>query len=169
MAAQTRLFFYTVALGAATGVIYDLLRLFRRRVRHPFILVNIEDGFYWVLVSVLMFYFMLNRNFGEIRLFSVIGFFTGMTLYFLTVSRLVLPMLGALTDLINKLLFFTVKMLVYPMVAAVRILKIPVYAFLKLKDQKTADAKKVLQKVKGYATIRKRKLLSDLKARFTKV
>jgi spore cortex biosynthesis protein YabQ len=72
MSGQAWLFLSTVLAGAVIGLFFDVFRILRRTV--PFlakpVAVQFEDLFFWLLVTGATFYFMLNQNFGEIRLFS---------------------------------------------------------------------------------------------------
>ena len=100
MSGQAWLFLHTVGLGVAIGVFYDLFRIFRRTMPHFSLIVQLEDLFFWVAVTGVMFYFMLSRNFGEIRPFSILGAGCGIAIYFATVSKYVV---GASVAVINYL------------------------------------------------------------------
>lgn len=108
--AQALLFASTVAVGAMLGLLYDMLRILRKAIPHKSFFVQIEDLLYWLTVIFVMFFFMLHKNYGEIRAFSVFGAFLGMAVYFLTVSRLILlvseQIIRGLTYLV--LLFFRI-------------------------------------------------------------
>ncbi|MCL1884989.1 MAG: spore cortex biosynthesis protein YabQ [Defluviitaleaceae bacterium] len=108
MNSQAWLFLSTVLAGVVIGLFYDVMRIFRRTV--PFLkksfAVQLEDLFFWIAVTCGMFYFMLNRNFGEIRLFSMIGAAIGFALYYATVSRFVILIFVAVIEYLKKV--FTV-------------------------------------------------------------
>jgi spore cortex biosynthesis protein YabQ len=169
MSAQVALFIYTVAIGALTGVLYDVIRLFRRLIRHSHIISNIEDGLYWAMVSIIMFYFMLNQNYGEVRLFSIIGFFMGMGLYFLTISGFVLLILTKVAKFIKNVLTAAFKILIFPIKILVNIMKTPLNFLLSFFSVKTKSVKKVLQKSKRYAKMKRKKLVNDINVIFKKV
>ena len=82
MSGQAWIFLACVALGFAVGFKYDLVRVFRRVVRHRNFAVQIEDGLFWVMAALAVFYFLLRQNFGEVRAFAVAGVIIGMGLYF---------------------------------------------------------------------------------------
>ena len=75
---QAELFFCVFAAGCAAGVVYDIIEVFRMNFPHKKTLVCIEDLIYWMSVIILLFLFMLEKNYAEILLFDIIGFFLGM-------------------------------------------------------------------------------------------
>ncbi len=68
-------------LGFCLRMGYDILWLFRRLVRHKRFFVGLEDFFFWVTGSVLMFGLMFRENNGTPRLFAILGALAGMFLY----------------------------------------------------------------------------------------
>jgi len=163
MGEQVSLFLSTLILGALTGLAYDFIRLFRRLVKHSSFLCNIEDLVYWILVLILVFYFMLNRNFGEIRLFSVMGFFIGMVLYLMSISRLVLGIMLACAAFLKKVIKKAAAIILYPIKILINILKIPYSFILSIYRKLSRRGKKVLHNGGTYAKIKSRKLKEDLK------
>ena len=128
MSAQAWLFLSTVAAGFALGFIFDIFRIMRKAVTHKTWLVQAEDLLYWTLVSLLMFYFMLSTNYGEIRLFAIVGAAIGMLLYFYSLSIVVMKMAVAVISFIKKLLFGIARILFAPVRFIIRKLKPPVRA-----------------------------------------
>lgn len=72
---------YSLILGISVTILYDLLRIFRRVVKHKDALVSIEDLIYWVIVAISVFYMMHTENNGTMRWFAVLGAAVGMLLY----------------------------------------------------------------------------------------
>ena len=56
---------------------YQILRLFRRLIRHHIVVVNLEDLIYWLGVSVYLFRQMYMTTYGSIRWFFVLGVVCG--------------------------------------------------------------------------------------------
>jgi len=115
MSGQGLLFLSTVAVGAAIGLLYDFFRVFRRVATHSGWAVQLEDFLFWICATVAMFYFMLNRNFGEIRLFSMIGAACGIMLYFATISRVVLKVSVTVINFIKRVITATVRIITLPL------------------------------------------------------
>ena len=72
---------YCFATGIAITVVYDLLRVFRNLIKHPYIAVAIEDIIFWIFVSVILFLLLYYLNNGTVRWFAVFGLFLGMLFY----------------------------------------------------------------------------------------
>ena len=94
---QSEIFFFLVC--ASTGVLlmfgYDLLRALRCAVRHGNLLLAIEDFFYWSAAGILAFGVIFLKNSGVVRGFSLCAMLLGMTLYHISVSRLILKAVSA--------------------------------------------------------------------------
>lgn len=77
----------SIAAGACMAFAYDMLRLFRRLVRHGRIAVDLEDILYWMACFFLSFALLYYGNNGVIRFAAVLGAAVGMALYAVTVGR----------------------------------------------------------------------------------
>ncbi|MDR0273205.1 MAG: spore cortex biosynthesis protein YabQ [Clostridiales bacterium] len=114
---QATLFLSTVLVGAGIGLFYDVFRIFRRTTRFAkgVFVVQLEDLFFWVTVTGGMFYFMLNQNYGEIRMFSVLGAGIGIALYFATLSRLVMFVFVAVINYLKKVFAAAIRIITLPL------------------------------------------------------
>ncbi|MCM1182256.1 MAG: spore cortex biosynthesis protein YabQ [Roseburia sp.] len=83
--------FSAAAAGFAMAFVYDLLRLFRRIVRHKRIFVDIEDLAFWTACFFASFTLLYYRNNGVIRFAAVLGAAAGMWLHHMTLGRLLAP------------------------------------------------------------------------------
>jgi len=72
---------YSLILGVSVTILYDLLRIFRRVIKHKDALVSIEDLLYWVIVAISVFYVMHTENNGTLRWFAILGAGIGMGIY----------------------------------------------------------------------------------------
>lgn len=95
---------YSLLLGISVTVLYDLLRIFRRVVKHGNALVSMEDLLYWIVVAISVFYMMHKENNGTMRWFAILGAAVGMLLYKKLLSRLIV-------DTAAKALCFLFKIL----------------------------------------------------------
>ena len=98
---QAILFLTCVKTGIIMGILYDFIRIFRKIIRHPNWLVQIEDFIYWITCGCFAFVMIYWRNFGQIRSFVFLGIVIGATLYFTTVSLLFMKIA---TKIINRVL-----------------------------------------------------------------
>ena len=89
-------------LGGAMGVVYDLFRILRVRV-HVRLLGPILDLLFWLGVTAGLFALTLLRDDGQVRIFHMAAVSLGGGAYFLTLSRLILPVLLWLAGRIRAL------------------------------------------------------------------
>jgi len=114
MSGQAWLFVSTVFTGMAIGLLYDVFRVLRRTAPHSGFAVQVEDLVFWVAATGLTFYYMLHRNYGEIRPFVLIGIAVGLVLYFVTLSRLVLVVCVAVVNYLKKVIRVAVRIILMP-------------------------------------------------------
>lgn len=114
MTGQAWLFLSTVVVGAAIGLFYDAFRVIRKTARHNKLAVQIEDLLFWVTATGLTFYYMLHRNYGEIRLFSLIGVAVGVLLYFATISRRIIIVFVAVVNYLKRVIAAVIRIVLVP-------------------------------------------------------
>lgn len=78
---QLQFFGVSILWGAILLVIYDVLRIFRRIVKHGRAWVALEDMIFWTISGILIFKMMYQQNNGIIRGFSIMGMAIGMIVY----------------------------------------------------------------------------------------
>lgn len=97
---------YSLILGVSVTVLYDLLRIFRRVVKHGNALVSIEDLLYWVVVAISVFYMMHEENNGTMRWFAILGAAVGMLFYKKIISS---PFVNATSNALQFILKYVGK------------------------------------------------------------
>lgn len=160
---QLLLFMLAIATGGVLGFVYDIFRMLRKIFNHPNFLIYFEDVLYWLLVSFIMFYVMLFRNYGEIRFFSILGAFLGMLLYFLTLSSLFMKISVSLYNFLKKVFLSLLYIISLPFRAILKILSFPGKFLFKRLKKITISFKKTLQKSKRYAKIKGRTFNNNLR------
>ena len=95
---------HSFVLGILTMILYDILRIFRKIVKHSVAALAIEDLIYWLICGICIFLMLYQENNGSIRWFAIAGVACGMLLYNGTISAYV-------TDIISKILKFILKIL----------------------------------------------------------
>ena len=71
----------TIKLGVKLSLFYDMLRIFRFLISHKNFVIAIEDFFFWIYATLIIFRLQLEQSSGVFRGFSVLGMFLGMLLY----------------------------------------------------------------------------------------
>lgn len=108
----------SIAAGTAMAFVYDLLRLFRRLVRHGRLWVDAEDLLFWAACFFASFTLLYYGNNGVIRFAAVFGAGIGMLFYELTlgrifvkystlfINRLFAPIIGFIKKIAKKISLF---------------------------------------------------------------
>jgi len=150
MPGQAWLFLTTVCVGGAVGLFYDFFRVLRRCAPHKRWAVQLEDILFWLAVTVLVFYYMLHRNYGEIRLFVLLGIGVGALLYFATISPFIVKIAVAIVEYLKRVIAVIIRILLLPLGMLL--------AFAAPPARKIAQkARKHLRKLGRYGKIKARK------------
>ena len=91
-----------VLLGAALGLVYDGMRTLRRSLRMGW-LAFLLDLLFWVGTAAALFALTLLSDDGRVRIFHILAVSIGGGLYFLTLSKAILPLFLWLTGGIRAL------------------------------------------------------------------
>ena len=157
---QARIFLYVFAAGIISGIFYDLIELLRLCVEHGKAAVCIEDVLYWIVVIVLLFLFLLDKNYADIKLFNILGFFLGMLVYKFAMSRAVMKVLV----IAAKIVRFTVKIFLEIIFTPFRLIWLiigkPVTA---LKCASESCLKKVLHSGRIYVKINRKRFADQMR------
>jgi spore cortex biosynthesis protein YabQ len=87
---QAIAFLWAIVLGAGVGALYDVFRILRiLRRKNPAPAVFIEDLLFSFLSSVATALFLIRFNYGQVRLFLLIGEGLGFAFYHFTLGALV--------------------------------------------------------------------------------
>ena len=126
---QTLLFIKAVEIGILLGMFYDLIRIFRKIIKHPNWLLQLEDILYWVICMGISFGILYIHNFADIRIFVFIGMILGATLYFCTFSILFMKIATWLIDLIRRIILEIIRIVSIPIKWLIGLIKIPLRLF----------------------------------------
>ena len=162
MNAQASLFLLMVAAGGAIGLLYDILRIFRKMIPHSGILMQLEDAVYWVVVIFVMFLLIMQKNNGEIRIFVLFGIFLGMGLYYLMVSPLVNGISDRVVRLIKYILTLFLTIILTPFRLVYILVRRPVgkiHYFFNSRRKKLLHCGKIYVKIKKQEAVRNGKIL----------
>lgn len=109
---QTAVFFHSLLLGAALGCFYDLFRITRIAFLIPAPLVLVEDLLFFLFSSIVLFGFMLENSFGQIRYFILLGVALGWIVYYNTVGSVVIKCSARIIRAVRAALAFLGRPLV---------------------------------------------------------
>lgn len=169
MSDQASLFLTTIIIGICIAFVYDWIRVLRNIIRHPNFIMQLEDGLYWISVSLFIFFIMLNKNYGEIRAFSICGVFLGMIIYFFTISYYFMKFSLSIVNFLKKIIILIIKIILTPIKLILKLLNYP-YCLLKgIFGKFYLSNKKTLRKYKKCARMKKDRVLKDIKIIFRKI
>lgn len=90
MSAEVQRQFYFLFLSFLWGMwmcwVYDGLRVLRNLTKHSRWILNIEDIFYWLFMTIALFYLLYTYHCGEIRNYILVGLLSGYLFYYKTIS-----------------------------------------------------------------------------------
>ena len=159
---QAWLFLTTVGVGAGVGLFYDFFRVLRKTAPHGKIAVQIEDILFWVAVTVVIFYYLLHRNFGEIRVFVLLGIGIGAVLYLATVSFWVVKCAVLVVEYLKKVIAAIFNIIALPFRFLFNFLAPPA-------KKASLAARKHLRKLGRYGKIKAQKTARNVKIMRKKV
>ena len=111
-AINTELFFFlkSILTGVIIILLYDILRILRRIIKHKTLVITIEDGLYWLTSGLMIFMMMYKENDGIVRGFSIVGVLLGMLVYNGSISKIVVKyialVINFIVHLFQKTLYF---------------------------------------------------------------
>lgn len=103
LSVQLYAFVITLLAGASFGLLFDLYRLLRGWLRPGTIATVSMDLFFWVVATPVLAVYILMANWGELRLYVLIGVLLGLAFYYLIFSRLVISLLTGICTIIARI------------------------------------------------------------------
>jgi spore cortex biosynthesis protein YabQ len=114
------LFVNAFVLGIILIFAYDLLRIFRRIVKHKKMAVALEDTIYWIISGFVVFIMLYEYNDGIIRWFAVAGVAIGMFLYNISISKFIVKYVSLGADKIIKVISRILRILFKPVYLCIK-------------------------------------------------
>lgn len=108
------IFLIAINYGLIFGGIYDFYRVFRYFSKPKKILSSIEDLLFWIVITGLVFMFLVRQTDGIIRGFILLGFIIGYIFYIKVISRFSYKIIRSIFQLIFTLFSEIMKIILYP-------------------------------------------------------
>ena len=106
---ELSLFGGSILLGIPAGLLFDILKLFRRIVPHSIWFTALEDILFLTAVSLLLLCYTGSIGGGEFRFYELVGCFGGFFLYEFLCSRFVFRLWDCFARICKKLMLNFVK------------------------------------------------------------
>lgn len=123
---QTLLFLYSVALGGALGVFFDLFRAARIIVPHNSFFVGLEDAVFLFVWGLALMLFSYEFARGQVRFYFFLGNLSGFTLYHFTLGNIVVGAVRKIVGFLYKILAGIFGIILKPL----RWIFVPIYQIL---------------------------------------
>lgn len=108
------IFLIAINYGLILGGIYDFYRVFRYFSKPKKIRTAIEDILFWIIITLIVFTFLVRKTDGIIRGFVLLGFTIGYSFYIRVISRYSYLLLKKIFKLIFDLISEIMKIILYP-------------------------------------------------------
>lgn len=149
VSSQALIFITSIEVGIVMGMIFDLVRVVRKIVKHPNFLVQVEDLLYWIACGLIGFYMLYVSNYANIRPFVFMGIVLGAIFYFATFSILFMKAATAVINYVKALLKRLWQLCLIPLRWIVRMIKRPINYINKqaeiLREKKRIEHRKKLR------------------------
>lgn len=99
---QPIIFMITIYGGIILGLVYDIYRAVRKIVRSGKWVVVLCDTLFIITLGLIVTFVMYTANQGELRLFTIVGFVLGFTLYMAGLSPFVFYIARKIKGRCNK-------------------------------------------------------------------
>lgn len=109
MAGQLKQLAIMAALGFAAAFAYDILRASRRALTQSTGIIAIQDVLFWVLCAVCTLLAVFRVNYGEIRLFMLLGMVIGVCVYYAAISPVFLKITAYAAGLVTVCVGFLLR------------------------------------------------------------
>ncbi|MDA8235820.1 MAG: spore cortex biosynthesis protein YabQ [Clostridia bacterium] len=122
---QVQAFLITIAIGLLMGLTFDVYRLVLKHFRWRRWGRDIGDFIFWLIVTLMVFLLLLHGNWGEVRLYVLLGLGIGLGIYFRMFTRLTRRIIKTLARLIKKTLLFLLMIISFPFRLVQKIIIVP--------------------------------------------
>ena len=113
-AVQIKYVLFSFLAGIVLLLLYDLLRVKRRKVKTPDFIINLEDGVFLLFLCGTILLFGYHINGGIIRLHGVVAILCGILFYRLLFGNKIFRFLDNITDLLFRILFLPLRAVIHP-------------------------------------------------------
>ncbi len=101
--------------GAVIFFVYDLFRLTRKKSGADRLFIHIQDGMFWLIAFLIMFFVIFFVNNGTLRFYEILGAALGALIYGLTLSGWVFSLLEKTVDIFSRIFKVFLKILLTPL------------------------------------------------------
>ena len=134
---QGGIFLGALLCGASVGLLYDLFRILRKNIKTNPILIGVQDIIFWTLSAIIVFFYIMIGNSGELRLYEILGVGIGAFLYNLILSRFIVEVLQIILRILKKDILFILKIVLTPIALVYKLFRRPLIIVANLSKEGT--------------------------------
>lgn len=138
----------TIYGGIIIGFIYELYKVFRNLFRPKKLATNLQDMFFWSIITCVAFYVLIFSNNAQLRVYNFLGFLVGGLLYHYVLSKPISKVLYFLIGVIKNFFHDLWQLTLYPFRVAFSLVEVP-YAYCKNKTKPVYYKSKRVFKLPG--------------------
>jgi len=118
-------FLTAIGIGLIIGILFDIYRGLWKKCTPSSKTMPLWDIFWWLLVTSLVFFILLNLNWGELRLYLLLGQIIGFVFYLKRISRYFLKNFILFLHCMEKIIKRIIMIIVIPLRIIKKILVFP--------------------------------------------
>jgi len=104
---------YSALFGISLGVLFDIIRIFRRSFSGKSIATALADLIFWCIAIISLLAFVLTVCDGKMRWYVLFGIGCGCFIYMAALSEIVYNVISCTAHLIRKLLYYATRPLYF--------------------------------------------------------
>ncbi|WP_034328166.1 spore cortex biosynthesis protein YabQ [Alkaliphilus transvaalensis] len=131
---ETYILLATIYGGILIGFIYDLYKVFRGIFNPKKLATNLQDIFFWTIITIVAFYVLIFSNKGDLRFYNFLGFVIGVGIYYYLLSKKIIQALTFLVRLLKQFIRDLWKLITYPFHVGICLISVP-YSYCKMRSK----------------------------------
>lgn len=104
-------FLSAIGIGLVIGLLFDIYRGLWKKCAPPAVMMPLWDVFWWIGITLLVFFILLHLTWGELRLYLFLGQIIGFVFYLKKISRHFLPRFIHCLSWVEKVIKRIIKIL----------------------------------------------------------
>ena len=111
---QLTTFLIYIGGGLAISLLFDFFRALRKTIKTNTLATIIEDIIFWTITCIFTIFLIEKFNYGELRIYILVGICIGVICYYLLFSRLILKLNIVIMSHVKKFIVFSLKIIHKP-------------------------------------------------------
>lgn len=118
-------FFIMFLCGVCAGVLFDIMRMIRRVFGTNVFTTSLADILFWTIIGLGIYMAIFVFNYGKIRWYEIMGVGFGGVIYFLSLSSILIKIMGIFLKIFKKIFRLIFKIILTPLFFLYKMIKRP--------------------------------------------